>query len=329
MHTSTKLNLSVADLAQLILEWLRARGDVTYAGLHVTDEGGGSLRKLVAVGQPDQASVTEMPLRFGDQSVGRLDIRPAADDLSCVCAAADQLAWLLAQSTHSTWPRTIMQRILPVTEEELSRIVLDIHDGPVQYLFAALSQLALLQTHLRCSDPYCPVDDVTRQTLTNIGALLENSLREIKHFLGTFRPPEFHRRDLLSIVEGLVIQHEEWTGDTVTLEIGEVPTDVALPVKIALYRILQEALSNAHRHAGVPNQEVRLWSEGEWICLTVDDHGRGFEPPPLEGPLATEREEHIGLRGMRDRVSLVGGTFHLESRPGAGTRILVKVPHHG
>lgn len=329
MHTSTRLSLSVADLAQLILEWLLARGDVAYASLHVTDQAGDEARELVAVGQRDRLPVTEMSLRFGDHSVGRLDIRPIVADLSCVCAAADQLAWLLAQSTHSTWPRTVMQRILPVTEEELSRIVLDIHDGPVQYLFAALSQIALLQTHLRCTDPHCLLDQMTLRSVSNIGALLENSLREIKHFLGTFRPPEFHRRDLLSIVEGLVIQHEEWTGDTVTLDVGDVPSNVALPVKIALYRILQEALSNAHRHAGVQSQEVRLWSEDEWICLTVDDHGRGFEPPPLEGPLATEREEHIGLRGMRDRVSLVGGIFHLESRPGAGTRILVKVPHYG
>lgn len=329
MNSSPKLNLPVTDLAQLILQWLLARGDVTYASLHVTGEDGHSPRELVAVGQHDRLPTTDVMLRFGDHVAGRLEIRPAVSDLSFVRAAADQLAWLLLQSTHSIWPRTVMRRFLPLTEEELSRIVLDIHDGPVQYLFAALSQLTLLQTYLHCSDPNCPMDEMSRQTLANIGALLENSLREIKHFLGTFRPPEFHRRDLLSIVEGLVIQHEEWTGDTVTLEVGEVPAEVSLPVKIALYRILQEALSNAHRHAGVPHQEVRLWGEDEWICLTVSDQGRGFEPPPLEGPLATEREEHIGLRGMRDRVSLVGGTFHLESQPGAGTRILVKVPHHG
>ena len=62
------------------------------------------------------------------------------------------------------------------------------------------------------------------------------------------------------------------------------------------------------------------------ICMTVIDKGKGFEPPPLDGPLATEREEHIGLRGMRDRVALLGGLFSLASSPGEGTRILVKVP---
>jgi signal transduction histidine kinase len=156
--------------------------------------------------------------------------------------------------------------------------------------------------------------------------MIETSLREIKSFMGTFRPPEFHTRSLLSIIQALVIQHEEWSGSTVELKIESLPADVSLPVKIAIYRILQEALSNAYRHAKVDHHWVQLWSEDNMICMTVVDQGKGFEPPPLDGPMATEREEHIGLRGMRDRVALLGGLFSLTSSPGEGTRILVKVP---
>jgi signal transduction histidine kinase len=151
-------------------------------------------------------------------------------------------------------------------------------------------------------------------------------LREIKSFLGTFRPPEFHTRSLLPIIQGLVIQHEEWSGSTVELTVEALPDEISLPVKIALYRILQEALSNAYRHAGVDHHWVRLWTENDLICLQVIDKGKGFKPPPLDGPMATEREEHIGLRGMRDRVALLGGSFSLFSAPGKGTRIEVKVP---
>lgn len=217
------------------------------------------------------------------------------------------------------------RRILSVTEEELSRIVLDIHDGPVQYLFAALSQLTRLQHEC---DTEVPEQDELRETLGQVSELVEASLHEIKSFLGTFRPPEFNRRPLLSIIEGLVIQHEEWTGTTVDLSIDDAPEDVSLPAKIALYRILQEGLSNVHRHAGVDKQWVRLWQEERFICIEVVDKGRGFDPPPLTGPRATEREEHIGLRGMRERVELVGGEFQLYSRPGEGTRIVAKVPAH-
>jgi signal transduction histidine kinase len=214
-------------------------------------------------------------------------------------------------------------RILAVTEEELQRIILNIHDGPVQKLFAALSQLNLLQAHAGRGQP---LDDEWFARLNRVSGLLETSLAEIKVSLGTFRPPEFARRDLVSVIEGLIIQHEEFTSCRVDFESqGEIPR-VSLPVKIALYRILQEALSNVYRHAGVERAAVRLSAAGRRVRLEVADDGRGFTPPPLVGPEATERVEHIGLRGMRERVSLVGGTFAVESAPGAGTRIVVEVP---
>jgi signal transduction histidine kinase len=218
---------------------------------------------------------------------------------------------------------TYPHRILSVTEEELSRIILDIHDGPVQYLFAALSLLTRIQNQAASgkADPA-----LLQPQLKQLSDMIETSLREIKSFMGTFRPPEFHSRSLLSIIQALVIQHEEWSGSTVELKIESLPADVSLPVKIAIYRILQEALSNAYRHAKVDHHWVQLWSEDNMICMTVVDQGKGFEPPPLDGPMATEREEHIGLRGMRDRVALLGGRFSLTSSPGEGTRILVKVP---
>jgi len=215
------------------------------------------------------------------------------------------------------------RRILPVTEEELQRIILNIHDGPVQKLFAALSQLNLVQA--RASHGAVP-DAEWQACLARVSGLLEASLAEIKTSLGTFRPPEFARRDLLSVLEGSILQHEEFTGCRVDLGVeGQIPR-VSLPVKIALYRVLQEALSNVYRHAGVEQAHVRLSAEGGRVWLEVMDAGRGFTPPPLVGPEATERVEHIGLRGMRERVSLVGGTFSLESAPGAGTRLVVEVP---
>lgn len=230
-------------------------------------------------------------------------------------------------------------RILTVAEEELSRIILDIHDGPVQYLFTALSLLTGLQQEVAqevaqvgASPPGLPANLAPR--LAQVGTLLESSLYEIKFFLGTFRPPEFKRRSLLSIIEGLVIQHEEWTGNTVELLVEQMPAEIDLPVKIALYRILQEALSNSYRHAGVEQHWVRLRGDLDKIYLEVKDEGRGFEPQGLEmlndqapdQAARHSREEHIGLRGMRERVALLGGTFTLTSQPGAGTQIIVEVP---
>ncbi len=215
------------------------------------------------------------------------------------------------------------RRILAVTEQELQRIILDIHYGPVQKLFAALSQVNVLEARARHG---AVPEDQLLLVLNRISSLLENSLGEIQTSLGTFRPPEFARRGLLPVIEGLLIQHEEFTGSPVDFTAAVDLPPVSLPVKIVLYRLLQEALSNVYRHADVKRVQVRLSAHGQRIRLEVIDSGRGFNPPPLVGPEAIERVEHIGLRGMRERAALVGGTLTIESAPGAGTRVVVEMP---
>lgn len=254
--------------------------------------------------------------------------------LSLIRSAAHSIEYLSrAGEEEIDWGQLVAsQRILPVTEEELCRIVLDIHDGPVQKIFAALNHVMHLQ-HIVSRTPQQATSeaggDRFQQSLQQIAQLLEISLTEVRTFLGTFRPPEFNERSLLDIIEGLIIQHEELTGATVHFEaVSELPS-VASSIKIALYRILQEALSNSVQHAGVEEHFVRLGADQDDIYLEVVDFGQGFEPPDLTGPSATERAEHIGLRGMRDRVQLVGGKFELFSHPGQGTRVNVRVPRYG
>lgn len=275
----------------------------------------------------------EIPIREGAHEVGWLRMAFAPDvplpgsvehDMA---RALVELAALLVEEHHQhIWGplRRAGRRILAVNEEELQRIILDIHDGPVQNLFVVSSHLAVLQARL--AD--CP-EELRKElapTVDQMIGLVESALHEIKTTLSTFRPAEFQRRALPSVLQALAMQHETLTGNQVDLRIvGQVPP-VSLPVKIALYRVLQEALANAYRHAGVDRHEVRLRSRDGWVVLEVIDHGVGFTPPPLEGPSATEREEHIGLRGMRERMQLVGGQLRISSQPGQGTHVIVKVP---
>lgn len=211
------------------------------------------------------------------------------------------------------------RRLLAVTEEELQRIVLDIHDGPVQTLFAVLGRLTALQGRLSDRPELAAeLERAVRQT--------ELALADIRNLLGVFRSPLFSQRDLARVLEDLVAQHEDVTGQTVVFRCPPSLPPVSLPARIALYRILQEALSNAYRHARVPEVEVTVRATRRSIYLEVADQGPGFVPPPLEGPHATEDGAHIGLRGMRERALLVGGSFGVESAPGRGTRIRVEVP---
>ncbi|MFL5805114.1 MAG: sensor histidine kinase [Roseiflexaceae bacterium] len=283
---------------------------------------------------PDSATNwLELLIREGTTEVGLLRMAfapgaplPGPSERGLAQALVELAALLVEEHQQLTWEplRQAGRRILAVAEEELQRIILDIHDGPVQKLFVVSSRLALLQSRVAewpedLRQPIAP-------TLSQLTGLVEAALQEIRTTLNTFRPAEFQRRTLQAVLQGLAFQHEVLTDNQVDLYIAAPIPPVSLPVKIALYRVLQEALANSYRHAGVDSQEVYLSSQDGWVLLEVRDDGLGFTPPPLEGPGATEREEHIGLRGMRERVHLVGGQLKIISEPGQGTKIVVRVP---
>lgn len=203
----------------------------------------------------------------------------------------------------------------------MQQIILDIHDGPVQEIFGALSQVQVLRGRRDL-----PSGEIN-ETLGRVAASLERALGEIRNFIGAFRPPEFERRTMEAILEGLVVQHEALTGNAVEFAVDTPLPTVSLPLKIALYRILQEALANATRHAHVRQHWVRVWAEDSEIVLEVRDEGHGFD---VAAVTASENEVgvsggHFGLRGMRDRVEIMSGSLTIES--GAhGTRVVARLP---
>jgi len=202
-------------------------------------------------------------------------------------------------------------------------MVLDLHDGPVQDIFAALSQLTSLRARISASEQPAEAAALARAITA-----LESSLREIRGLLSTLRGPAFAGRELRELLAEAAVEHEALTGATVGLDLGAAPA-VPLRVKIGLYRILQEALSNVRRHAEGAAASVRLRTRNGRILLEISDQGRGFDPPPLTGPEATQRPEHIGLRGMRERAVLMDGSLTILSRPGRGTRVRVEIPVDG
>ncbi len=214
------------------------------------------------------------------------------------------------------------RRLIQVSEWELQQVLLDIHDGPVQHMYAALSQLDLARRALGTATerPCLEVE----QRLDRVRLLLEAGLNDIRTVIGAFRTPEFEGTGVAELLEGLILQHESLTDTRVTLTAEEWERPAPLPVRIVLYRVLQEALSNAYRHGGASEVAVTLARAGDetapWLRLTVRDNGAGFDRVHLPPG------KHFGLRGMQARLTMVGGRFGLESAEGAGTVVHAEVP---
>jgi signal transduction histidine kinase len=115
--------------------------------------------------------------------------------------------------------------------------------------------------------------------------------------------------------------HERRSGLPVAVELGQLPDDAPLPAKIAAYRVIQEALTNAARHAGGAGQQVRVTAVDATLTIEVADRGTGFDATRV---LASD--EHMGLVGMRERVESLGGVLAIESAPGHGTTVIAHLP---
>lgn len=211
-------------------------------------------------------------------------------------------------------------RVLRVTEGELQRLLLDLHDGPVQYIYAGLSQVELLDRRLGLQPP-----DVAgaREHVARVRQLLEAALAEIRTSIGLKRAPDVAASDIRSMLEGVVLHHEATTDTRVVLAVDVAAVTPQPETRIAMYRILQESLSNAYRHGGGHDVTVSLDhvpATPPWLRLTIRDEGSGFDP-------ATQRRPgSMGLDGMETRAATVGGRLRVHSTPGAGTTVVLEVP---
>ena len=195
-----------------------------------------------------------------------------------------------------------------LNEQYLRRISADLHDGPAQALALALLRLDELP-----AAPTAPSADVATVRQSVADALLE--LRAIAAGL---RSPELERYTLAQIAERAAADHERRSGTHSTLFAQDLPERAPLAIKIALNRILQEALSNATRHGRAAGISIRLSANVGVLSIEIQDDGTGFVPETIA--------DGLGIAGMRERAEVLGGSFAIASRPGAGTRLSIALP---
>jgi signal transduction histidine kinase len=212
--------------------------------------------------------------------------------------------------------RRLVGKLITTQEEERRRVAHDVHDGLAQTAAAAHQHLQVFARH----NP--PGSASGRQELDEALELVREVVGEARQVIHDLRPTVLDDFGLAAAVR-LQVQTLRSEGLEVGLE--ETLGDERLPpeVETTLFRVAQEALTNVRKHARASRVRVVLDRQGSAVRLQVTDDGRGFEPhgaTKSNGP-----GERVGLSGMRERLSLLGGRFGLQSEPGSGTTLTAEV----
>jgi signal transduction histidine kinase len=210
--------------------------------------------------------------------------------------------------------------VATLNERFLKRIGAELHDGPTQDLSLALLRLDTVMGYSeKCCLGHANGSRCADQ-LDIIQSSLQHALQEIRAIAAGLGLPQLTELSLTETAIRAVRSHERRTSTKVKLCLDNLPEQTSLPVKITLFRLVQEALNNAYRHAGGTGQQVCLKGEASQLRVEVSDQGPGFDPGQT---LAWG--EHLGLIGMRERVESLGGLFRIESEAGRGTRVIARL----
>jgi signal transduction histidine kinase len=207
-----------------------------------------------------------------------------------------------------------------INERYLRRISSDLHDGPGQDLGFALMRLDSIARSHECAPASADSSCNLRGELDTVRSGLESGLADLRAISAGLRLPDISKLSNYDIAARAVRDYERKAGASVILTTEGYAGETALPVKITLYRLLQESLANGFRHAGGVDQRVRLSQAEDYLSVEIADGGPGFDP------VKASTSGGIGLAGMRERVRALGGLFELHATPGQGTVINATLP---
>jgi signal transduction histidine kinase len=235
--------------------------------------------------------------RFSDT-----DLRLAETFASRAAVAAD-----LSQRVA----RDALRRVVSAQEGERRRLARELHDETGQALTSILLGLKLLEDSLE--------GDASSGAVANVRELVVATLQDVRRLAVELRPAALDDFGLVSALERLTETFAEQTGLAVDFESALGGERLPGDTETALYRIVQESLTNVVKHARAQRVSISLTRKGGFVKAVIEDDGIGFDA-------ANTRDDAFGLSGMRERVALLDGGLGVESSPGAGTTIAVEVP---
>ena len=268
------------------------------------------------------------PLIFGGKLIGLLkilskdkmsfseDCLPLIQSYANLAAVAIQNTWLFGEvQTSNKQLHALSQRLMKAQEEERLHLSREIHDESGQLLSALTVQLGLLEReagHLNIVDQMI-VD------LKHTANEIQNNLHQLAVNL---RPASLDHLGLVTALQQYVEEFNRQYDIVVEFEaIGMRGKRLLQDVETALFRVVQESLTNVALHAKATRVDVLINIRNDYIIAVIEDDGIGFTP------ISPTIENHLGLFGMRERVEMLGGNLTIESSPGEGTTVNVEVPY--
>jgi signal transduction histidine kinase len=263
-------------------------------------------------------SALYVPLLVRDEGIGVIvahdkqgaDLRFTDADLRLAEVFAARAA--VAVELRQRVAHDALQRVVAAQELERRRLARELHDETGQALTSILLGLRGLED--------VHDEETLKSTVAEVRDLVRSTLQDVRRLAVELRPKALDDFGLVAALERLTESFAEQTGMSVEF-VPNLPDDGRFPpeVETALYRLVQESLTNIVKHARAHSVSILLTRKPDSISVVVEDDGVGFEP-------GRESGDGIGLLGMRERVGLFGGRIVLESRPGAGTTVVAEVP---
>jgi signal transduction histidine kinase len=267
------------------------------------------------------ARVLTRPLQevvTGARSIEAGDLRSrvpvrAGDEIGELATAFNRMAAALEEKERGR--QKLLRRAIEAGEEERQRLARELHDQTGQLLTALIAGLSALETRA--------TDDSQRAALVRLRELAAQTLGDIHDISRALRPVALDDLGLVAALEKHCATVAERFGKPVEFHSDGWTGTERLPaeIEVALYRIIQEALTNAVRHADATRIQVLAQRKPGAVLVAVEDDGRGFDPV-ARGP----NGDRLGLLGIEERAALLGGSACLESAPGGGTQLFVEIP---
>lgn len=264
------------------------------------------LRELVtATRQVAQGDFSPRVLRWANDEIG--DLAEAFNAMAAELARTDEL-----RRERERLRRQLLEKVIAAQEDERRRIARELHDSASQNLTSLMVGLKNLEA---LADSSLLNDKV--QELRSIAAA---TLEEIHEISSRLRPRVLDDLGLADALERLT--HDWQTRHKIPVDVVIHIGQERLPgeIETAIYRIVQESLTNVARHAAARSVSVLVERRGGDVIALVEDDGRGMAPASFDG------SQHFGLIGMRERAEFLGGKLTIESEPGAGTSVHVQIP---